>query len=157
MKIDDNLLRKLAIRTISYFSDDLGMKNISDTFEIQSVNSIDYLDISTLISLSQDISGTIGMSVSNSLAKKMVENFIYGDITEEQIDELASESVSETLNVTLGNIIHNIEVVKNGGKVEISTPYTMHNKVSISKKQDGIMYLCILKYDNEEIILSYFI
>ena len=157
MKINDEILKKLALRTISYFSNDLGMKDINDTFKIESVDSIDFLDISTIISLSNDISGTIGMSVSNALARKMVENFIYGDVTEEEINELASENVSETLNVTLGNIIHEIEIVKNGGKVEISTPYTMHNKVSISKKQDGTMYLCILKYNNEDIILSYFI
>lgn len=157
MQMDDEILEKLAARTVSYFLNDLGISDVSETFEISSVDSIEYLDISTLISLSKDIGGTIGFSVSNKLAKKMVENFIYGDVSPEDIKELASENVAETLNVTLGNILHELSVIKNGGKVDISTPYTMHNKVSISKKQNGKMYLCKIKYNGEYILLSYFI
>ena len=158
MNICNEILSKLAVRTIEYYNNDLGMSEIKSDYSVEDVDHINYLDISTLISFSRDLSGTIGMSVSSGLARKMVENFVFGNMDEDTIEELASENVAETLNVTLGNILQDIAVVKEGGKVEISTPYTMHNSVVITKKKDGHMCLCKLKYgEDEEIYLSYFI
>ena len=150
------VLTKLANRTISYFAENLELK-IDDDFTIESINKIDYLDISTLISLSNDMAGTVGMSVSNKLAYKMVENFIFGELSTEELEELSSENVAETLNITLGNILQELEVIKNGGTINISTPYTMHNSVCITKKKNGIMLLCRLKLNDELILLSYFV
>ena len=87
----------------------------------------------------------------------MVKNFNFGDIPAEEIIELASENVAETLNITLGNILKDLTIIKEGGSVNISTPYTMHNTVNITKKQNGMMYLCRLKSNEEVILLSYFI
>ncbi|MEA3383092.1 MAG: chemotaxis protein CheX [Campylobacterota bacterium] len=157
MKLNDEILEKLAVRTIAYIKNNLKMDDISDIYEINNVEDILYLDITALIALSGDINGTIGFSVSSDISKEMVQNFIYGGVAEDQIDEFSSEVVSEVLNVTLGNILEDLFVITNGGKVEISTPHIMNNKVSISKKENSEMYLCKLKYNNEDIILSYFI
>lgn len=158
MKIDEEILTKLAIRTIEYYGQNLGMTDIKDEYLIEEVDHINYHDISTLISFSKDLSGTVGMSVSKELASEMVKNFIFGNMDENTINELASENVAETLNVTLGNILQDIDMVRSGAKVEISTPYTMHNAVEITKKKNGHMSLCKIKYgENEEIYLSYFI
>lgn len=153
---NNEILVKLANRTIEYFKNDLELPIVS-SYEILEVDKIDYFDITTLISLSHDMSGTVGFSVSNELAYSMVENFIFGDISQEEIPELASENVAETLNITLGNILKELTIIKEGGSVNISTPYTMHNSVSITKKRNGIMYLCKLKSNNEVILLSYFV
>ena len=150
------ILTKLANRTISYFKENLELV-IDDNFTIEDIEKIDYLDISTLISLSNDMAGTVGMSVSNNLAYKMVENFIFGELSTDELEALSSENVAETLNITLGNILHELEVIKNGGTVNISTPYTMHNSVCITKKKNGIMFLCHLKLNDESILLSYFV
>jgi len=150
------ILEKLAIRTISYFQEDLSL-NIEDKYSIEETSKIDYLDISTLISLSTNMSGTVGMSVSNELSIIMIENFIFGEMSKEELSELSSENIAETLNVTLGNILHELSVVKNGGEVNISTPYTIHNSVTITKKKDGKMYVCKLKLNNEIVILSYMV
>ena len=150
------ILEKLVNRTISYFNEDLSIE-VDNKFTIEEVSKIDYLDVSTLISLSTDMIGTIGMSVSNQLAFKMVESFIFGEISEKELSEHSSENVAETLNIILGNILQNLSVIKNGGKIDISTPYTMHNSVTMTKKQDGKMYLCKLKSNNEQILLSYMI
>lgn len=150
------ILEKLAIRTIDYFKDELCM-DINSSFKIIEVDKINYFDISTIISLSNDMSGSITMSVSNELAFKMVENFIYGDLKKEEIKELSSENVAETLNIILGNILKDLSVIKNGGIVNISTPYTMHNSVVITKKENGHMYLCKLELNNEVLLLSYFL
>ena len=153
---NDDILIKLVDRTIEYFKDNLKLP-LESEYEILDVDNISYLDITTLISLSHDMSGTIGLSVSNELAFKMIENFDFGDIPKSEIIELASENVAETLNITLGNILKELNIVKEGGSVNISTPYTMHNKVNITKKRTGIMYLCKLKSNREVVMLSYFI
>ena len=150
------IIKKLAERTITYFKDELQL-SVDDEFEIIEVDSIEYLDISTLISLSNGMSGTIGMSVSNELAYSMVEAFIFGEMDKDELEELSSENVAETLNITLGNILKELDVVKKGKSIDISTPYTMHNSVTITKKKNGTMVLCMLKSNNKVIILSYFI
>ena len=150
------ILTKLADRTISYFQEDL-LLSINTSYKIEEVSEIKYFDISSLISLSSDMIGTVSMSVSNKLAFSMVENFIFGEMSKDELSELSSENVAETLNVTLGNILTELDVVKNGGKVNISTPYTMCNSVTISKKKNGKMYVCELTLNDEIIILSYMI
>lgn len=154
---DFKVLEKLSKRLIEYMKNDLGMMEIQEDISVQSVEEIQYNDISTVISLSGNIIGTISISVSNDLAKEMVKNFIYGDIDTKTLESLVSENVAETLNITLGNIIKDLSVIQNGGKIEISTPYTMHNRVSITKKKNGKMYLSNIQYKDENIILSYLI
>jgi CheY-specific phosphatase CheX len=153
--ISQEILTKLANRTVSFFNEDLSLK-MDNNFSIEEVELVNYLDITTLISLSSNMTGTIGMSVSKKLSEIMAKGFLFGEPTQEEIDELSGECVSETLNVTLGNIIKDLDIVKNGGSVNISTPYTMHNSVTITKKKNGIMFLCRLKLDDESILLTYF-
>jgi CheY-specific phosphatase CheX len=150
-------LEMLSKRIIEYIKDDLELRDVAENFTLDEVSAIQYNDISTFISLSGDLTGTIGLSISNSLAKILVTNFIYGEIDENILTDLASENVSETLNITLGNIIKDLEVVKQGGKVDISTPYTLHNSVHITKKKNGTMYVSQIRYLDEIIIVSYFI
>ena len=154
--VECEILNKLATRTISYIKEDLGLE-IEDSFTIYSVDRLDYLDISTLISLKGAMKGTVGMSVSDKYAFSLVENFIFGEMEQEELEALTVECVSEILNVTIGNILSELDVVKSGGKINISTPYTMTNKISISKKENGSMYICHLKSNDETILLSYFI
>ncbi len=156
MNSECEILTKLAIRTVSYFKEEL-LLDIDDKFEISEVNKINYLDISTLISLSNGMTGTIGMSVSNELAYSMVEGFIFGDIDKDELEELSSENVAETLNITLGNILKELDIVKKGMSIDISTPYTMHNSVSITKKKNGTMVLCTMKVNDKIVMLSYFV
>jgi len=150
------VLEKLSQRTIEFFVDDLSI-NIKQSDSLQEIDEIGYEDITTLISLTGDMNGTVGMSVSNEFSKIMAEAFLFGDATQEEIDELSTESVAETLNVTLGNIIEKLLVVQKGGKVDILTPYTMHNSAIIKKKKNGFMLVSKLKCDKHNIILSYFI
>lgn len=157
MEFSSEILEKLALRTIEYIKKDLGMQELEDEYSIKEVDQLDFLDISTLIALSGSVKGTVGMSVSNDLAYLMVKNFIFGEVEEATLKELASENVAETLNITLGNILTDLTSVKKGDDIDISTPYTLHNSVSISKKKNGHMYLCLMRYKKEEIILSYFI
>lgn len=150
-------LELLSERIIGYIKHDLQLDKVNSSFTIQDVSHIQYNDISTFISLNGNLSGTIGLSISNNLAKILVKHFIYGEIDEDTLSELASENIAETLNITLGNIIKDLDQVKLGGTVDISTPYTLHNSVNITKKKNGTMYLSKIKYLDETIIVSYFI
>lgn len=156
MRQEPDILAKLVKRTVAYFNDDLSLK-MDEDFSIEEVDHIDYLDTTSLITLSKDMMGTIGMSGSKKTTHTLAKAFLFGESTQEEIEELSEETIAEILNVTMGNIINELEIVKNGGKVEISTPYTMHNSVSITKKKNGKMYLCSLKFDEQTILLSYFI
>ncbi|WP_419764306.1 MAG: chemotaxis protein CheX [Arcobacter sp.] len=153
MEFYQNILEKLSNRMIRYIRNDLNMSKITNDFVIKEVDLMNYKDITSLISLSGEKAGTIGLSVSSKFAKKMVKKFIFGEIDQSSLDELASENVSETLNIILGNILDE-EEVKN---INISTPHTLHNKVTITKKKNGRIFFSKLKYEEEEIILSYFI
>lgn len=157
MEISQEILKKLARRTLSYFTNDLNIPINQNNFNVIKVKQLDCLDISTMIALNGAITGTVVMSVSNYLANKMIEKSIFGEIEETLLEELASENVAETLNIVLGNIITELNIVRNGEVVDISTPYTLHNRVSITKKKDGKMFKCILKHKTEKIVLSYFI
>ena len=153
--IEEEILVKLSDRTIKYYIEDLSMNDIDTQYTLEPVSSITYEDITTFIALNGAATGTVGMSVSNSLALKMVESFIFGESTKEELEEMSSENVSETLNITIGNILTDLSVVQDGGRVDISTPYTMHNSVTITKKKDGIMFLSTIMYNDEKILLSY--
>lgn len=157
MELSQEILQKLTKRTIKYINEDLALGEVSQEFEIDEVDKLDLLDISTMIALSGSIKGTVGLSVSNELAFKMVEGFIYGEMAQSELEELASENVAETLNIVLGNILSELDSVNKGEIIDISTPYTLHNSVSITKKKNGKMYLSILQYKDEKILLSYFI
>jgi CheY-specific phosphatase CheX len=153
MEFYQNILEKLSNRMIKYIKDDLEMSNITNEVTIKEVDLIHYNDITSLISLSGGKAGTIGLSVSNKFAKEMVEKFIFGEVAKSTLDQLASENVSETLNIVLGNILDETKVKD----INISTPHTLHNKVTITKKENGKIFFSKLKYEDEEIILSYFI
>ena len=157
MELPKSILEKLVNRTIEYIQNDLGMGDIDQNFEIAEVDQLVLMDISTMIALSGCVKGTVCLSVSNEMAFKMVESFIYGEMEKSELEELASENVAETLNIVLGNILAEIDAVKEGASVDISTPYTLHNSVTITKKKNGKMFLCTLHYKGEEIILGYFI
>ncbi len=150
------ILEQLSLRTISFFNKDLSLK-IDDEFQLEEVESIDFLDTTTFISLSNAISGTIAMSVSKHLSEKMAKGFLYGETSQEEIDSLCVESVTETLNITIGNIKQNLTITKNGGIIDISTPDTITKSKTITKEQYNIIVVSRLKIDNEDIILCYFI
>jgi len=148
------ILEKLAKRTIEYFKNELRLE-INKNFTIREVNKIKLLNISSVISLSKDMSGSLVMSVSKELAEKMLQGFMSFEIKEEERQQLSQENVAETLNILLGNILQDLSLVKQGGTVNISTPYTINTSL-LSKKENAPMYLCTLKIKSEILILSYF-
>lgn len=158
MSYHTEILEKLSNRTIDYFKQDLGLSEVIDNrYKIHSVDSISYHDRTVFISLTGDIKGTVGMSVTDDLSFEIAKAFVFGEMEDDELLELASESVSEVLNVTLGNILNELNVIKNGGKVEISTPLAMTGTMNIKRKKNGQMFVVELKYKESIIILSYFI
>ena len=155
-KEEKYFLRQLVNRTIDYYKEELSLE-IDRNFEIISVDEFCFEDITTLISLSGDMTGTVGMSVSNNLAFKMVKSFLFEGMPKEELDELKVENVAETLNITLGNILQELHILLDGGKIEISTPKILSKQLCVKNKEYKNKFLCKLKIDKEIIILSYLI
>ena len=158
MSYHKEILEKLSDRTITYLRDDLGLSDgLCENYSIITVESIEYHDSTVFISLTNDITGTVGMSITNEFSFDIAKAFVFGDMEDDEILELASESVSEVLNVTLGNILNDLKVMQEGGKVNISPPKTLSKSVCVKRKKDGEMYLVTIGYKDTTIILSYFI
>ena len=150
------ILTKLALRVISYLQNEVGLKTVDDSFSIQSANFVQYLFVSSAIFLNKDMSGTIGMSLDKDLIAPIVKSMMFCDITEEEIEEYAPDTVAEALNITLANVIQDLDVVKNGGDVTISTPLILDKKAVVQKTKTGELLFLELSAGNSKIILSYY-
>jgi len=151
------IIEKLAERTMEYLQNDLGLTVDNDSINAQEVEQFSLEAITALITLKNDASGTIGLSVSMELAKFMLEQFALGDLEPEEAEELAGETVAEILNVVLGNIIQYMPVVINGGTVNISAPYIMNVTTKISKSKQGKMYTSNILTNHGKVILTFFV
>jgi len=154
MKDERELLNKLTKRTIEYISKDLAMNEVEETFEIANEESLQLLDISTQIKLSGYMEGSIVLSISNTLAIELAKNSIFGELEESLLQELAGENTAEILNIVLGNVLMQLEGVKDGKSLEISAPKTTQNSYVIKKEKE--LLFSVLNYKNENIILGYF-
>jgi CheY-specific phosphatase CheX len=96
------------------------------------------------------------MSISENFALDIAEAFVLGDMKKEELIKLVPESAKEVLNVTVGNIIIDLDIVKQGKKVDISVPSALVGPTVIEKKQNGKMFVSKIKYNKEDIVLSYF-
>jgi CheY-specific phosphatase CheX len=147
----------LSKRTCEYCINDLSLE-IDDTSPIpQNLDSFSLASYTALINLKNDMDGTIGLSASTSLAKFMVGQFMFGEVSDEEVEEMAGETVAEILNVVVGNIIKDLPKVKAGGKVDISTPLVMNKTLKISKPQDGIMIISQFNTNHGALVLSYLV
>lgn len=150
------VLEKLTKRVIKYLIIDLNMYNIDEDFLISEVDTLEYNTVTTFIALSGDTNGTVGLSISDELATIIVEKFIFGEVSKDVIEEFTLQTVQEVLNITMGNIIKDLNIVKNGGKVEISTPFTLDKSEYPTKDKCSKIYTTEIQYDDQKIILSYF-
>ncbi len=151
---DKDILEKLAKRTASYLEELLPL-SISGDFKIEKIDTIEYLDNSSFITFSNGISSTVGMSVSNGLASQITKAFIFGEPTKDEIIQLKQECIKEVLNITVGNIISDLELVKSGAIVNISTPFTTEKESTIKRKEKKRLQIK-LQINNTSIILFYF-
>ncbi|MBD3842910.1 MAG: chemotaxis protein CheX, partial [Campylobacterales bacterium] len=129
MELFFEILEKLTVRTIEYLRTNLQMVDVETNYEIEAKSIVIYKSHTSLIDLTNQLDATVGMSVSDEVAFTMVKNFIFGQVQDDILKELESENLAETLNVTLGNIIKDIDLVKDGAIVDISTPYVPQSKV----------------------------
>jgi len=151
------ILEKLSIRTISYFKDDLTLPcNNKPSYEILEVDSVEYQTRIAFISFKGALKGTVGISITENFALDIARAFVFGEMEEDELINLIPESAKEVLNVTVGNIIIDLDIVKQGKKVDISVPSSLVGPTVVEKKADGKMFISRIKYSSEDITLSYF-
>jgi len=149
------ILEKLIYRTKNYFNGELGL-DVDANFTIKNVDEIHFLYTSAFVSLSDEFTGTIGISIERPLIVPIAEGLMFCEISEDEIDEYAQDCTSEILNITLANTIQTLDAVKMGKNVSITTPYIIKESTTLSKKRDGTMYFCELTIAGSKMILSYF-
>jgi two-component system chemotaxis sensor kinase CheA len=151
---DIELLQKLSSRTISYYHEELNM-NINTTIKIKEIKKLKLLDISVAIPLTNDMDGTVYMSVSNKHARLLINDFIDDSMDDCEIKELAEGNIQELLNITLGNILKDLNIMKNGGVVGIKIPSIINSE--LENEDNSRILISELNLNNENIILGYFI
>ena len=156
LEIAQESLKLLSDRTAEYLINDMSLEIENIDVKPESIDSFSLESYTALINLKEGMSGTIGLSVSTALAKFMVSQFIFGEVSDDEVEEMAGDSVAEILNVVLGNVLKDFPIVKAGGKVDISTPYIMNKTSKISKTQDGIMIISQFRTNHGKVILTYF-
>jgi CheY-specific phosphatase CheX len=120
-------LRHLLERTFSYLIEDMSLELDDNVpLHVQESETVSLLEETALIEISGDINGEFFISLDRNLAKFMVAQFVFGEVTDEEAEELIEGLVAEMLNVVLGNVIQYFPAVKRGGVTNISTPYVIH-------------------------------
>ena len=120
-------LRHLLERTFSYLIEDMSLELDDNVpLHVQESETVSLLEETALIEISGDINGEFFISLDRNLAKFMVAQFVFGEVTDEEAEELIEGLVAEMLNVVLGNVIQYFPAVKRGGVTTISTPYVIH-------------------------------
>jgi len=151
---DTELLEKLSLRTISYYNEELSIE-LDKNIEVKEVKNLELLDISVIIPLTNDMDGTVYMSISKEHAISLISEYIDETMSEDEINELSEGNLQELLNITLGNILKDLNIMKNGGSVGIKTPSMLDDE--ILKDDNSRMLISKINYKNEDIILGYFI
>jgi CheY-specific phosphatase CheX len=126
-------LRHLLERTFSYLIEDMSLELDDNVpLQVQESETVSLLEETALIEISGDINGEFFISLDRNLAKFMVAQFVFGEVTDEEAEELIEGLVAEMLNVVLGNVIQYFPAVKRGGVTNISTPYVIHQVKEIN-------------------------
>jgi CheY-specific phosphatase CheX len=126
-------LRHLLERTFSYLIEDMSLELDDNVpLHVQESETVSLLEETALIEISGDINGEFFISLDRNLAKFMVAQFVFGEVTDEEAEELIEGLVAEMLNVVLGNVIQYFPAVKRGGVTNISTPYVIHQVKEIN-------------------------
>lgn len=146
----------LSKRTCDYLIDDMSLEIEDTKIEPEDTVSFTLESYTALINLKYDLNGTIGLSVSTDLARFMVGQFMFGEVSDEEVEEMAGDTVAEVLNVVLGNVLKDFPIVKNGGQVDISTPYIMSRTTKISKTKSGLMVVSQFKTNHGNLVLTFF-
>ena len=155
MEASKELLEKLSLRTLEYLLTDLSLDEINDRFEIEDFKTIELLDISSQISLSGYLSGTVVISTSESFATKLAQKSIFGELDQDTLNELAGENLAEILNIVLGNILQHLDGIKEGKILEMSAPKVFKESCTLTKNKE--LKVSILDCKDEKLILGYFI
>jgi len=159
MSVLKNAKETLSIiskRTCEYLQDDMSLDIENNSITLDVLDSCFLETYTALINLKYDMDGTIGLSASTSLAYFLVEHFMCVKVNDNELEELAGESVAEILNIILGNVIQDFAVVKNGGQVDISTPFIIDNTAKIAKTKKGLMIIGEINTNHGKLILTYF-
>ncbi len=119
MKQYEEVLLAITSRTKSFLSEDMGIELMDKETTIDNEDKFQLYEYTAIIGLGGDIKALTIFSFDTSLANKLVDSFIYGEVTQEERDSLINEIAAEVANTVLGNAIPSFP---NDGKGATITP-----------------------------------
>lgn len=133
--------------TVKVFNDFLGMDIVSGKPELYKKSSV-FKDITGVIGLAGDVTGSVVLSFSKSVALEMVYNLIMKKPT--SIDEEVIDTVGEVLNIIVGNAKQDLEEYD----ILISLPNVIHGSDYDIAFPHNAPALCVpFRYGNKEFFL----
>ena len=88
-------------------------------------------------------------------SKQRVAKYIFEN--ENEFFTQKNIEIAEILNITLGNILSDLSIMQNGGMVGIKPPVILEKNENITKENNSKILVSKLTYNNNDIILGYFI
>ena len=149
-------LRHLLERTFSYLIEDMSLELDDNVpLHVEEADAVSLLEETALIEISGDVNGEFFISLDRNLAKFMVAQFVFGEVTDEEAEELIEGLVAEMLNVVLGNVIQYFPAVKRGGVTNISTPYVIHQVKEIDNSDLNSIQIGKIETDKGLVLVGF--
>lgn len=108
--------------------------------------------VSALINIKGSIDGMLIVSVNEPFANKLVNAFIYDEVSEDEIVEYTESVLGEVTNTILGNVLGDLE--DEGVYLNIGVPVMLSNKSAYVKYSDRQIYSVLYEKEDKVIRLS---
>lgn len=130
MQMYEDVISALIDRMESFVGEDMGVE-ILDKDMCTELCKFELLDCMTIIGLGGDLNALTVFSFDASLIDKLVESFVYGEVSKEERAELSKEIPAEVANTVIGNAIPNFP---NSGKGATITPPIIIEDAKLARK-----------------------
>lgn len=152
-----NIMNPLIKNTIEYIKDTLKVQNIEhcDDYNIKKIDDerLGLLDVTAFISTKGILEGTFIISISKETAKKLVRNFVLGEISPDEENEFIEDTLAETFNIIMGNSLPDFP--QNLNLMLIQSPSVIFSRESTVKYQGMNSWTTDLKIDGSDILVGF--
>lgn len=149
---ENDILKPLAQRSISFFSDDLGIGVESSDFEILNPKSVEMKKNTAMIGTGGSVQVLITMGYDDMLLNKMLEVFMEGEeVDADEIEEIRESVSCEVINIVVGNALVN---PVDETTLSITPPLLINEAKSLSKHRSSEIAVTTITTEFGDMILT---
>jgi two-component system, chemotaxis family, sensor kinase CheA len=141
------------VSTASDFINNTCNIGLANSFEVYNSDRLSLNTISALINITGALHGIIIISFNESLAYRLVKDFMIDEVLPEEVNAYLEDVVAECSNIILGNSIKNFGEIED--LVSIGTPTIVCYKGASIRYSDSNMLCCNLRKEEYEIGFSF--